>query len=87
MTGRTLTRADKRRIMLICAGRRVGRRKSGFVVTGGSRITGSGSGCEKLLVRARGTSGAGGAGTGGGTMSSGSKKYMHLAETMSREGS
>lgn len=48
------------------------------MVTGGSRMTGSGSVCEKLLVRARGTSGAGGAGAHGGTITSGSKKYIHL---------
>jgi hypothetical protein len=57
----------------------VGRNKRGFVVTGGSRMTGSCSGCEKLLVRARGMSGAGGPGTEGGTIWSGSKKYIHLA--------
>jgi hypothetical protein len=47
----------------------------GFVVSGGSRITGSGS---KLFARALEAGGAGGPGAGGGTMSSGSKKYMHL---------
>jgi hypothetical protein len=49
----------------------------GFVVTGSSRMTGSCSGWEKLFVRALGTGGAGGR-TEGGTMVSGSKKYMHL---------
>lgn len=56
---------------------RVGRTMEGFVVTGSSRMTGSCSGWEKLFVRALGTGGAGGR-TEGGTMVSGSKKYMHL---------
>lgn len=50
----------------------------GFVVTGGSRMTGSVSVWEKLLVRALETRGAGGPGTEGGTIMSGSKKYIHL---------
>ena len=44
------------------------------MVTGGSKMTGSWSGCVKLLVRVRGMSGAGGAGTDGGTIWSGSRK-------------
>jgi len=61
-------------MVLISAGGKVGLQRSGLVVTGGSRITGSASGCVKLFVRARGTTGTGGPGTAGGRMSSGSKK-------------
>lgn len=50
----------------------------GFVVTGGSRMTGSASVWEKLLVRVLETRGTGGPGTEGGTIMSGSKKYIHL---------
>lgn len=41
-------------------------------------MTGSGSVTEKLLPRVRETKGAGGPGTEGGTITSGSKKYIHL---------
>lgn len=41
-------------------------------------MTGSGSVTEKLLPRVRVTKGAGGPGTEGGTIMSGSKKYIHL---------
>jgi hypothetical protein len=78
MTGSTLTLEERRRMVAISAVGKVGRHKRGLVVTGGSRITGSGSCWLKLFVRARGTSGAGGPGTEGGTISSGSRKYMHL---------
>lgn len=79
ITGRTLTRADKRLMVVMSDGGSDGRHKSGMLVTGGSRMTGSTSDWwEKLFVRARGTSGAGGPGTDGGTMSSGSRKYIHL---------
>lgn len=65
MTGSTFTRAERRRIVFISANGRVGRQRIGFVVTGGSRMTGgSRSGWEKLLLRVRGTRGTGG-GTGG----------------------
>lgn len=74
ITGSTLTRPDRRRIAAMSAGGRVGRARRGFVVTGGSKMTGSWSGWEKLLVRVRGMSGAGGAGTDGGTIWSGSRK-------------
>lgn len=74
ITGRTLTRPESRRIAAMSAWGRVGLARRGFVVTGGSRITGSWSGCEKLLVRVREMSGAGGAGTEGGTIWSGSRK-------------
>lgn len=47
------------------------------MVKGGSRITGSFSVWEKLLVWALETKGADGAGTGG-TIWSGSRKYIHL---------
>ena len=78
MTGSTLTRADSLLIVFISAAGRVGRHRMGFVVTGGSRMTGSASGWEKLFVRALDTRGAGGAGAEGGTIKSGSKKYMQL---------
>lgn len=78
MTGSTLTREDNRRIAAISAAGKAARYRRGFVVTGGSRITGSCSGCEKLFVRVRGIKGAGGPGTDGGTIKSGSRKYMHL---------
>ena len=41
-------------------------------------MTGSGSVTEKLLPRVRETNGTGGPGAEGGTMTSGSKKYIHL---------
>ena len=69
-----MTRPDRRRIAAMSAGGRVGRASRGLVVTGGSKITGSWSGWEKLFVRVRGMSGAGGAGTDGGTIWSGSRK-------------
>lgn len=74
MTGRTLTRPERRRIAAMSAGGSVGRASRGFVVTGGSRMTGSWSGCEKLFVRVRGMSGTCGPGTDGGTIWSGSRK-------------
>lgn len=67
ITGSTLTRAESRLIAAMSAGGSVGRHRRGLVVTGGSSITGSGSGLDRLSVRARGT-GAGGAETEGGTM-------------------
>lgn len=74
MTGRTLTLADNRRMVAISAAGSAGRNIKGLVVTGGSKITGSCSGWEKLLVRVLGTGGAGGRETEGGTMVSGSRK-------------
>lgn len=82
-TGSTLTRAERRRMIFVWVfGSVGGRHNRGFVVRGGSRMTGSGSGLEKLLARARGARGADG--TDWGTMSSGSKKYMHLVNAVSR---
>lgn len=74
MTGRTFTLADRRRIVVISAAGRDGRHIRGLDVTGGSKITGSWSGWEKLLLRVLGTKGAGGRETGGGRILSGSKK-------------
>ena len=64
----------------------MGRHKMGLLVTGGSRMTGSDSCVERLLVRARGTSGTGGAGTDGGTMWSGSRKWNELANMTAQSG-
>jgi hypothetical protein len=75
--GSTLTLAERRRIAAISAFGKVARHNSGFVVTGSSRMMGC-SGLDKLPVRARGGSGIGGVGVGGGTTVSGSRKYMHL---------
>jgi hypothetical protein len=61
-------------MVAMSAAGRVGRNIKGLVVTGGSKITGSCSGWEKLLVRVLGTSGAGGLEPGGGTIASGSRK-------------
>lgn len=44
MTGRTLTLADRRLMVVMSAAGRAGRNMRGFVVTGGSRMTGSRSG-------------------------------------------
>ena len=74
MTGRTFTRVDKRRIVVISAAGKVARVNKGFVATGGSRMTGSCSGWEKLFARVLGTGGAGAPGIDGGTIWSGSKK-------------
>ena len=65
-------------MVLISTAGRVGRQRIGLVVTGGSSMTGSVSVWEKLLVRALETRGAGGPGTEGGTIMSGSKKYIQL---------
>ena len=74
MTGKTLTREDSLRITLISACGRTGRRRRGLVVTGGSRMTGSASGWDTLLVCVRGRRGTGGRMAEGGIILSGSKK-------------
>jgi hypothetical protein len=71
-------------MVLISTAGKVGLSNRGLVVKGGSRITGSFSVCEKLPVRALGTRGAGGPGTDGGTISSGSRKYIHLQSEVNK---
>lgn len=80
-TGSTLTRAESFRMVVMSTEGRVGRQMAELVGTGGSKITveSMSPGLDTLFVRARGTAGGrGGEETDGGTISSGSRKYMHL---------
>lgn len=65
-TGRTLTRVDRRRMVVMSEEGSVGRVRRGLLATGSSRMRESWSGCEKLFARARG--GASGAGICDGTI-------------------